>query len=107
MDESFDMKGLELAQRLRQQGLMVEMTYGGGLGKRLKRANKINALYAFILGEEEASSGKVTLKNLDTGEQIQLGQDQVESVLKESNILYSKDFKNSGRQPSGEPDERS
>lgn len=107
MDESFDMKGLELAHRLRQQGFMVEMTYGGGLGKRLKRANKINALYAFILGEEEASSGKITLKNLDTGEQIQLGQDQVESVLKESNILYSKDFKNSGRQPSGEPDERS
>lgn len=83
MDEGFDMKGLELAQRLRGQGFTVEMTYGGGLGKRLKKANKINALYALILGEEEVSSGKVTLKNLDTGEQIQLGQDQVESALKE------------------------
>lgn len=87
MDESFDMKGLELAQRLRHHGFTVEMTYGGGLGKRLKKANKINASYALILGEEEVSSGKVTMKNLDTGEQIQMGQDQVETALKERDVL--------------------
>lgn len=86
MDESFDMKGLELAQRLRSHGFIVEMTYGGGLGKRLKKANKINALYALIMGEAEVSSGKVTLKNLDTGEQMQLEQGQVESVLKEKGV---------------------
>lgn len=87
MDESFDMKGLELAQRLRSHGFIVEMTYGGGLGKRLKKANKANALYALIMGEEEVLSGKVTLKNLDTGEQMQLGQDQMESVLREKGVV--------------------
>lgn len=81
MDEAFDMKGLELAQRLRKQGFIVEMTYGGTVGKRLKKANKINASYALILGEEEVSSGRVTLKNLDTGEQTQMGQDQLETTL--------------------------
>ncbi|MBA3814195.1 MAG: histidine--tRNA ligase [Alphaproteobacteria bacterium] len=86
MNEDFDMKGLELAQRLRVQGFTVEMTYGGALGKRLKKANKINASYAFIIGEEEVSSGRVTLKNLDTGEQVQLAQDQVEATLKERGI---------------------
>lgn len=86
MDEALDMQGLMLAQRLRQQGFSVEMTYGGGLGKRLKKANKCHALYALILGEEEVASGKVTLKDLDTGEQLQIGQDQVESVLKKREI---------------------
>jgi histidyl-tRNA synthetase len=63
------------------------MTYGGGLKKRLKKANNVNALYALIMGEEELVSGKITLKNLDTGEQTQIGQDQIELVLKERNIL--------------------
>lgn len=87
MDEAFDMEGLALAQRLRGQGFVAEMTYGGGLGKRLKKANKCNALYALILGEEEVSSGKVTLKNLDTGEQVQIAQDQIEATLKERDGL--------------------
>lgn len=86
MDEAFDMKGLELAQHLRKVGFTVEMTYGGGLGKRLKKANKCHALYALILGEEEISSRTVTLKSLDTGEQMQIGQDQVEAVLKEKGV---------------------
>lgn len=81
MDETFDMQGLELAQQLRKQGFTVEMTYGGGLGKRLKKASKINASYALILGEEEVSSHQVTLKNLDTGEQIQVEQNQIEATL--------------------------
>lgn len=86
MDESLDIKGLELAQKLRHQGFTVEMTYGGNLGKRLKKANKMNALYALIMGEEEVASGNVTLKNLDTGEQMQLRQDQLEIVLKEKGV---------------------
>lgn len=83
MDERFDFNGLELAQALRKQEFVVEMTYGGGLGKRLKKANKMNALYALILGEEEVASRTVTCKNLESGEQIQLSVDQVAVFLKE------------------------
>jgi histidyl-tRNA synthetase len=85
MDEAFDFKGLELAQQLREQGFVVEMTYGGGLGKRLKKANKMNARYALILGEEEIASHTVTCKDLESGEQRQLAADQVEAFLKEKN----------------------
>ncbi len=87
MDEAFDMKGLELAQTLRKEGYMVEMTYGGGLGKRLKKANKMNAEYALILGEKEISSYTVTLKNLDTGEQTQLYQNDICHQLKNKGVL--------------------
>ncbi len=86
MDEAFDMKGLEFAQLLRKAGHYVEMTYGAGLGKRLKKASKINARYAMILGEEEVSSQKVTVKDLDTGDQIQLSRQDVIVFLKEKGV---------------------
>ena len=87
MDEAFDVQGLELAQALRKEGYKVEMTYGGGLGKRLKKANKMNARYGLILGEEEISSHTVTLKDLDTSEQTQLSQDRLGMVLREKGVL--------------------
>jgi histidyl-tRNA synthetase len=83
MDEAFDLKGLELAQTLRAQGFIVEMTYSGGLGKRLKKAAKMNASFALIIGEEEVNSGTVMCKDLETGEQTQLSQDKVAAFLKE------------------------
>lgn len=83
MDEDFDFKGLELAQTLRAAGLVVEMTYGGGLGKRLKKAAKMNASFALILGEEEVASHTVTCKYLETGKQIQLPQHGLAIMLKE------------------------
>ncbi|MBY0500897.1 MAG: histidine--tRNA ligase [Alphaproteobacteria bacterium] len=85
-DEAFDIKGLELAQYLRKEGFTVEMTYGGGLGKRLKKANKINACYALILGETEIASGLVTIKSLDQGQQEQVPQTDVRRILKEKGI---------------------
>lgn len=84
MEEAFNLRGLELAQKLREQGLSVEMTYEGGLGKRLKKASKINVLYALILGEQEIASSTITIKNMDTGEQILMDQDKLLSFLKES-----------------------
>lgn len=83
LEEAFNTKGLELAKMLRSEGYVVAMTYGGNLGKRLKKANKMNASHALILGEEEISTQTVTVKDLDTGEQNQLPQHQLKSSLKE------------------------
>jgi histidyl-tRNA synthetase len=60
---------LELTQRLRRQGFAVEIGYTGNLRKRLKRADRVNARAAVILGEDEAAKGSATLRDLDTGEQ--------------------------------------
>lgn len=87
MDEVFDMHGLVLAKLLQDAGYVAEMTYGGGLGKRLKKANKMNARYAFILGEEEVASHSVTLKDLESGEQTLLLQKQIVDVLKDKGVL--------------------
>ncbi len=60
---------LHLTHDLRHKGFAVELGYSGNLGKRMKRANKVNARAALILGESELAQGSVTLRDLDTGEQ--------------------------------------
>ena len=58
-----------LADCLRQAGLSVEMGFSGNMKKRMARANKANARFAVILGEDEAARGAATLRDLDSGAQ--------------------------------------
>jgi histidyl-tRNA synthetase len=67
--EAQEAHALELTQQLRHQGFAVETGYTGNLRKRLKRADRVNARAAVILGEEEAAKGSATLRDLDSGEQ--------------------------------------
>jgi histidyl-tRNA synthetase len=55
---------------LRRAGFTVDAGYSGNLSRRLKRANKVNARAAVILGENELARGTASLRDLDTGEQI-------------------------------------
>lgn len=59
----------QMAMNLRQQGIMVEFSYSGNVGKRLKRADKLNACAAVLIGADEISAAKATVRNLDTGDQ--------------------------------------
>lgn len=60
---------LRLARDLRRRGLVVDLAYGGNMKKRMKRANKVNARFAAIIGDDELDKGVVALKDLDRGEQ--------------------------------------
>jgi histidyl-tRNA synthetase len=69
-EDSTETECYRLAQHLRSKGLAVELLLGDAkLGNKLKRANKINADYAFILGSAELSQNSVMMKNLKTGDQ--------------------------------------
>lgn len=68
-DEKAERKCLQLSHQLRLKGLRVEMPTSGNMGKKMKRANKVGALYAVIIGETELLSGNLSLKNLMSGEQ--------------------------------------
>lgn len=63
-------EALEMTHRLRRDGFTVDLGYRGNLQKRLKRANKLGACAALILGDDERAQGAVTLRDLDTGEQV-------------------------------------
>lgn len=72
---------LVLADRLRAAGLSVDMGFSGNMKKRMARANKANARFAVILGEDELARGAVTLRDLDAGTQDEIPLDQVEGRL--------------------------
>lgn len=69
LGEEAERAALKLAQQLRESGIKVDMAYGGNMAKRMKRANKVRARHAVILGSDELARNIVQLKTLDTGEQ--------------------------------------
>jgi histidyl-tRNA synthetase len=74
-----------LAEELRSQvdGLRIDMNLGGGSFKsQLKRADKSNAQYALILGEQELADGTIGMKPLrSTEDQISVAMDEVAGAL--------------------------
>jgi histidyl-tRNA synthetase len=62
-------RALVLAEELRRAGVAVDLAYRGNLKRRMARANKVQAIAAVILGEDELAAGEATLRDLDSGEQ--------------------------------------
>jgi len=60
---------LELTHKLRRAGIAADLGYSGNLSRRMKRANKLGARRAVILGDDELAQGVATLRNMETGEQ--------------------------------------
>lgn len=58
----------KLAYQLRNKGVSVEIDHlGKSVKAQLKYANKINAKYAIVLGDDEISSNECKLKNMSDG----------------------------------------
>ena len=81
LGEAAERKAAQLAGELRSKDFMVDLGYGGNMGKRMKRANKIEAIVALILGDDELARGEVSLKLLDSGEQKNVRFDDLEAAL--------------------------
>jgi histidyl-tRNA synthetase len=60
---------LNLTQKLRHAGYGIELGFSGNVGKRMKRANKLGARAAVLLGEDELANNSATVRDLDSGEQ--------------------------------------
>ncbi len=60
---------LKLTQSLRHADFAVDLGYGGNMKKRMKRANRVNARVAVMLGEDELAQNSATVRDLDSGEQ--------------------------------------
>ncbi len=70
-----------IAQTLRKNGYVVDMGYSGNLAKRMKRANRMNACAAVILGDDELERNSATLRDLDSGEQSEIPLDDLTNRL--------------------------
>lgn len=70
MGEVAALKAASIATKLRSQGIKVDIDHmGKKLKGQMKHANKINAKFTMILGDDELARGIASLKNMETGEQ--------------------------------------
>ena len=80
--ESFNYLLLPIMKKLIQEGIKSEIIYTGSFSKKFKRANKIKASYAIILGEEEINDKIFKFKDLTSGIEELLNLDQIIKKLK-------------------------
>lgn len=74
----------KLLTQLRCADINTDMNYiERGLKAQLKHAVRIGARFTLIVGETEASQGKVVVKNMETGEQYLIDEIAVVDKLKE------------------------
>ena len=83
VSEEFNFLLLSLMQQLIKEAFRVEVLYAGNISKKLKRANKIKASFAIILGEEEVKMKVLKLKNLVTGSEEHMSIDTAVKIIKE------------------------
>lgn len=63
---------LTIAETLRSAGFPVDLGYSGNLSRRMRRANRVNARAAVLIGDDEVARNVVTLRDLDSGEQVEV-----------------------------------
>jgi histidyl-tRNA synthetase len=68
--EAAELPALRLAEDLRRAGFTVDHGYSGNVGRRLKRANKVAARIAILLGDDELERDAATVRDLDSGDQV-------------------------------------
>ena len=58
-----------IANKIRDLNIKVEIIYGKNMKKQMQRANIINSKFAIIIGSDEREKEVFNLKNLDNGDQ--------------------------------------
>ena len=73
---------MKLAKKLRENGISSEVFPDNAkMKKQMNYANSKGIKYVALIGENEMSSGKITLKNMETGEQSSSTLEEVVTLL--------------------------
>lgn len=79
-------ESIALANNLREQGIKTELMINKNIKKALNFANHYNINYCVLVGEEEVSSKKYTLRNMLDGKEYKLSiKDIINKIKKEVN----------------------
>ena len=78
MGETARESALGLLRDLRRAGLEAHMEYEGrSLKSQMKRADRLKAAFALILGDDELAAGEVSVKDMSTGGQSRVARDGI------------------------------
>jgi len=84
LNEEARIYSLKLAQNLRGRGLIVEIDLmNRNIRNQMKYANRIIAQYVIIIGEDELERGVFTVRDMETGEQVEVDEKWIENYIVE------------------------
>jgi len=85
LGENAGISVLRLAQTLRRQGVTCELNLSGkSLKAQMREANRLNATFAVIIGEDELANERAQVKNLQNGQQESVPFDQLFLFIQEA-----------------------
>lgn len=82
-DENLESYTLPLIYRLRESGIAVELYPSAAkIKKQMSYADSKRIPYVLLVGEEEVNSGMLSLKDMETGDQVKVSIDELVEKLK-------------------------
>jgi histidyl-tRNA synthetase len=72
---------LTLTHSLRQAGFAVDLGFSGNVGRRMKRADKVKAVAAVLIGDDELAKGSATVRDMVSGGQSEVSFAELERHL--------------------------
>lgn len=82
VDDSLDYS-INVASKLRENGIISEVYFEEGkMAKKLNYGNKLGISNVILIGSDEAKSGILTLKDMNTGNQYKLTLDEIIEKIK-------------------------
>jgi histidyl-tRNA synthetase len=75
-------KAYQIVTKLRKEGVITETDYmDRSVKAQMKYANKLNVKNTVILGADEIANQKANVKNMETGEQVELALDEIADYI--------------------------
>ena len=75
---------LQLAQELRENGVKTDLEFKGrGLRAQMRTANKLNAQYVVMIGEDEINNAAATVRDMGSGDQQSVAFQQLAEMMRE------------------------
>ena len=83
MGDSAKTKSYAITKALRDKGFIIETDYmDRSVKAQMKYANKLPCKYTVIIGDNELETGKVNVKNMETGENTEIEIENIDTILK-------------------------
>lgn len=82
MDEKLNFYAIDIANKLKEQGLKVDIYLEDGkFKKKINYADKIGAKKVLIIGQEEYENKMVSVKNMEDGKQVSVKVEEIREYL--------------------------
>lgn len=85
MGDAAAYEGFKILNQLRRSGLAADMDHlNRSVKAQFKYANKVNANYTIVIGDDELSKGIAKLKNMINSEETEIDLSDIANILKEN-----------------------